>query len=325
MYLLLTYPTKGPQTMTTQLQTRHNEELAPQAGLDVSVLAGQVTESTANMYRRDVDAYTTWAASQNLQPLTSSTFARWRVYLVNTTTYSPRTINRMLSAVRKVVSQGAAQGHIDQQTADRFRATEGVRVAAMKDRQKDNARVAIPPATMRLLVEQPNQDTLTGIRDRAFLLALATSGVRVAELVNLTVAQIEQKEEGYGLNVMGKNREEAHFAPLTMEAYNAIQKWLDARSVSSDFVFISNKGRGDRFTEKPMSSVAAWKLVRKYANQLGLDNVKPHDFRRFVGTQLAQVKGVDTAQKVLGHKNASTTLNHYVLTEAKANVTEGLF
>ena len=74
-----------------------------------------------------------------------------------------------------------------------------------------------------------------------------------------------------------------------------------------------------------MSEVSAWRTVQRYAAQVGLAHIKPHDFRRFVGTQLATRKGVHIAQQVLGHKDPRTTLQNYVLSDMAEDVTEGLY
>ncbi len=52
--------------------------------------------------------------------------------------------------------------------------------------------------------------------------------------------------------------------------------------------------------------------------------MKPHDFRRFVGTQLAK-DDIRKAQKALGHKDIRTTAKHYVLDEIEAGLTDDLF
>ena len=62
----------------------------------------------------------------------------------------------------------------------------------------------------------------------------------------------------------------------------------------------------------------------KYALQCGLPAVKPHDFRRFVGTQLAK-RDLRQAQRALGHKRLETTVQHYVLDELQPGLTEGLY
>lgn len=313
--------------MTNALTAAQPTALTPAAEVTglVGLLAGTVTESTAAMYRRDAAAFSRWAWAQGLSPLHPGTLAQWRTHLVTATNYSPNTINRMLSAVKRLVREGAAQGRVPQAVAVAFANVSGVKVRAMRKRTRKNARTRISAQAMRSIVEQPDANTLTGLRDRAFLLVLATSGIRVNEAVTLTVEQLEEREDGFGVMVWGKNREEAHFAPLTVEAWRAVQAWLKARPVESDYIFLGSQGRGNRFHARPLSPVGAWSIVKRHAKAGGLDGVKPHDFRRFVGTQLAQRNGVDVAQKVLGHKDARTTLNHYVLSEVRANVTEGIF
>jgi len=111
---------------------------------------------------------------------------------------------------------------------------------------------------------------------------------------------------------------------LSREAYEYIQLWLNARPVSSEYIFTAFDGRGERATERPLSSVAIWKIVRKYSVSAGLDDVKPHDFRRFVGTQLAR-KDIRLAQKALGHKRLETTARHYILDELEAGLTDNLY
>ena len=291
----------------------------------VGLLSGTVTASTAAVYKNDARAYVSWAQSRGLDPLTAAAFAAWRSHLVAKTDYSPRTINRMLAAVRKLIREAANQGLVPLEVDAAFSRIGGVKVSAMVSRTRKNARVRISPQQMRAIVETPDPSTLKGKRDRAFLLALATSGLRVSEAVGLRLEDLEERADGYGVTVLGKNRAERHFAPLAREAWNAIQEWLAARPVESEFVFTSAQGRGGRWTDKPMSKVAAWKMVKAHAAAAGVENIKPHDFRRFVGTQLVERAGVATAQAVLGHKNAATTLDNYVLADVRANVTEALF
>ncbi len=60
--------------------------------------------------------------------------------------------------------------------------------------------------------------------------------------------------------------------------------------------------------------VARRHRFRTLAGQVELSHIKPHDFRRFVGTQLAK-HDIRKAQKALGHKRIDTTARHYVLDE----------
>ncbi len=74
----------------------------------------------------------------------------------------------------------------------------------------------------------------------------------------------------------------------------------------------------------PVSTVNVWCTVQDYADQAGLSHIKPHDVRRFVGTQLAK-RDIRKVQKALGHKRIDTTAQHYVLDELEEGLTDGLY
>jgi integrase/recombinase XerD len=305
-----------PITVTAQ------EPLVPPL-FDASILAGQLAPSSIAMYTRDFAAYAGFAGERN-QVLHPATLARWRAYLAQETTKSPNTINRMLSAVKRIMREAAAQGYINHELASAFEQVNGVKTAALKDRIKQNARVRIEPTEMRTVCDLPELERLIGLRDTALLATLASSGLRVSELVSLTHSQIRQKGKSYVAIVRGKNDVESREAPLSREAFRHIQTWLQARPVDSEYIFTAFDGRGARLSARPISPTATWSVVKKYAQEAGLDDVKPHDFRRFVGTQLARTN-IRNAQKALGHKRLETTARHYVLDELEAGLTDDLY
>lgn len=290
---------------------------------DASILAGQLAPSSIAMYTRDFAAYIDFAGEPSAVT-DSATLARWRAHLAQVTEKSPNTINRMLSAVKRIMREAAAQGYVSHEAASSFEQISGVKVAALKDRIKGNARVKIEPAEMRTVCELPELERLIGLRDTALLATLASSGLRVSEMVSLTQAQIRPKGKSYVVVVRGKNDVEPREAPLSREAYGHIQTWVEARPVASDYIFTAFNGRGARLSARPISPTATWNIVRKYADAAGLDDVKPHDFRRFVGTQLARTN-IRNAQKALGHKRLETTARHYVLDELEAGLTDDLY
>lgn len=287
------------------------------------ILTGQLAPSSIAMYQRDFAAYLVFASSLH-ESLKAPTLARWRTTLAQNTTMSPNTINRMLSAVKRIMREAAAQGYVSHEVAAAFDQVAGVKVAAMKDRIKTNARVRIEPTEMRTVCDMPPTEALIGLRDTALLATLASSGLRVSELVDLTSAQIKRKKGGYILLVRGKNDVEFRDAHLSKEAYEYIQRWLAARPINSSYIFTAFDGRGERLTDRPLSTEAIWLIVRKYSQAVGLDDIKPHDFRRFVGTELAR-KDIRKAQKALGHKRIETTARHYVLDELEVGLTDNLY
>jgi integrase len=166
------------------------------------LLAGQLAASTVAMSTGDCAAYITFAGYDRTVVLRAATLRRWRTHLVAHTALSPHTMNRMLAAVKRVVQEGARQGLVDRLVAAAFAQVEGVSVAALRHRLKPQARVRLTPALMRQLCAALPAGTLLGLRDRALLLTLATSGCRIAEVVALTLAQVTQRGGGYFLEVV---------------------------------------------------------------------------------------------------------------------------
>ena len=278
------------------------------------------------MYERDMRAYLAFAGSSEAA-LKAETLARFRTHCAQETVLSPNTINRMLSAVKRIMTEAAAQGYVSTEVAASFRLVAGVKQAALKNRVKANARVRIEPDEMRTMCELPNREHNIGVRDAALLAALASGALRVSELVGMKAKDIRRKGNSYVVMVLGKNDIVEREAPLSREAVAKIREWLDIRAdegVTCDHVFTAFDGRGDHPTGRALSTTAIWQIVRKYAGTAGLEHVKPHDFRRFVGTQLARTD-IRQAQKALGHKRLETTARHYVLDELEPGLTDNLY
>ena len=297
--------------------------LTPALWPEPAILAGHLAPSSLGKYQQAQRAYLAFCTTP-AQALHATSLARWRTHLAQHTTLSPHTINRLLAAVKRLVKEAAAQGYVDVVTAAAFASVAGVKPQALKDRLKTTTRTRLTPGQMRLLCDAPDPQTLRGRRDRALLATLASSGCRVSEVVTLTAAQIASRTGRFVLQVLGKNQTTPREAPLSQEAYMLIEAWLARRPVDSDAIFTSFAGRGPRATTQPMSPTAVWQAVQQYAAAVGLRHVKPHDFRRFVGTELAK-RDIRQAQKALGHTRIETTAKHYVLDELEVGLTDGLY
>lgn len=294
-------------------------------GFDTAILAGSIATSSMAVYERDFLAYLAYAGNRE-NALDASTLARWRTSLVTTTRMSPNTINRMLSAVKRLIEAAAEQRYVDGETALAFKRVRGVKVGSLKDRVRIRNRIKIEVDVMRMLIDSIDRSTLVGLRNAALFLTLASSGLRIHELSQLKEEQIVQRGDGYLLHMYaeeGKNQDEDREANISVEAVVAIRVWLTARTIQSPYIFTSFAGRGNsRPLTKPISSQGAWLVVKDLAEPL-IPGVKPHDFRRFVGTQLAK-KDIRAAQKALGHKRIETTVK-YDLNEIEVGITDRLF
>lgn len=297
--------------------------------LPEDVFPGKVSKSSLKMYTRDFEAYATYALQEGLALGDPTTLARWSVYLANETAMSPRTINRMLSAVKSLMINAAEMGYITHDVADAFKHVRGVKVVALKDRTRAHARTRIEKHDMRGIIDSIDTTTLVGLRNKALYLTLATSGLRISEATSLKKQQIQRRGSRYVLVVMGKNDERPRDTQFSPEAHVAIMDWLNARSVESDYIFTAFGGRskknGDNTRElaTPISPQNAWDVIKEIARAYGIEHVKPHDLRRYVGTALAK-KDLRQAQKSLGHKRISTTVDNYVLDDLELGLTDDI-
>jgi integrase len=288
-----------------------------------TILTGHLAPTSLRKYQQAVAAYRTLCGT-DAQALEATSLARWRTHLAQHTTLSPHTMNRQLAAVKRLVKEAAAQGDLAVATAAAFASVSGVTPQALTHRLSTTARTRITPGDMRRLCEAPDAHTLRGLRDRALLATLASSGCRVSEVVALTTPQIVARRGRFVVQVRGKHQTAPREAPLSQEAYMLIEAWLARRPVASAAVCTSFAGRGGRPSATPISTAAVWQAVQRYAAAVGLPPVTPHDFRRFVGTQLAK-RNVRQAQKALGHAHIATTAKHYILDELELGLTDGLY
>lgn len=307
---------------------------------DTSILAGVKSPTTIAQYRMHFSAYCGFAGDWQtaMQP---TTLARWRQALYadgfvgedgSPHVYSVNSINQRLAAVRGVMAEAAQQGYVSHELAEAFRHVKGLKAAANRDRRSAHARTRISRDEMRAILDAPNTATAVGQMHRALLLTLATAGLRISEAVTLRLSQLEwgaddEGRQGWMAHVAGKGQAEAKPRALGMAAKAAIDSWLATRralGIEADYIFTGFRGRGDRDpSAKPITRQSAWAMVQRYAAAVGLDHIKPHDFRRYVGTQLAK-RDIRLAQNQLGHKRIETTAQNYVLDGVRLGVTDDL-
>ena len=155
------------------------------------------------------------------------------------------------------------------------------------------------------LLATPNIDVALGLRDKAMLEMLYASGLRVSELVTLSMHQFSQ--DAGVVRVIGKGGKE-RLVPLGEEALLWIERYLtDARpnillGRRADALFVTSRAG-------PMTRQAFWHLIRRYANQAGIrKGISPHTLRHAFATHLLN-HGADlrVVQMLLGHADISTT------------------
>ena len=99
-------------------------------------IAHSLCESTLKMYKHDCASYLRYAEQQGLPPLEPATLAAYRDHQIFNTTKSPLTINRELSAVRRIMAEAFARQLIDSNAAYAFEHMGGACVTRLKDRMR---------------------------------------------------------------------------------------------------------------------------------------------------------------------------------------------
>ena len=154
------------------------------------------------------------------------------------------------------------------------------------------------------LLNAPDLSTPSGLRDKAMLETMYSSGLRVSELLALERGQVNLSKGV--ITVFGKGAKERR-VPIADYAIEYIQQYIKevrnkSEFKSSKYLFLSKKG-------EPLSRVYFFKQVKKYSLQAGIEtNVSPHTLRHSFATHLlnhgAQLRIV---QSMLGHTNIATT------------------
>lgn len=152
-------------------------------------------------------------------------------------------------------------------------------------------------------ITSPQDKDISGLRDRAILETLYSAGIRVSELVNLNLSDIDFIS-GI-LKVFGKGRVE-RLTPVGDKALSAIRKYIGERfepsREKSSPVFLNKFGR--RITDRSIR-----RIVDKYIKVAAIrQKISPHSLRHSFATHLLN-GGADlrSVQELLGHKNLSTT------------------
>jgi integrase/recombinase XerD len=158
------------------------------------------------------------------------------------------------------------------------------------------------------LLQQPDAKTATGMRDRAMLEVLYSTGLRVSELVSLGVSDLDNKVGC--VRCTGKGDKE-RIVPVGRRALGVVDKYLrearpelvrNARAAASPALFVNRRGSA-------LSRVGVWKILSAYGRRAGLRvALTPHMLRHSFATHLLE-RGADlrSVQLMLGHADISTT------------------
>ncbi len=175
------------------------------------------------------------------------------------------------------------------------------------------------------LMRQPDINKPSGLRDRAILETLFSTGMRVSELVSLNInqfnfdlaAELIKSKKSYELNIIGKGGRQriVFFSP---RALWWLQKYIATRQDNDKALFINYRSPAPNSSRR-LTVRSVDRILAKYVAQAGLPiAATPHSLRHSFATDLlSQGAGLREVQELLGHKNISTTQIYTHITNKK--------
>jgi len=255
-----------------------------------------LSANTLEAYRRDLEGLSRWLAPRGTALMTASRTDLLE-YLAGCVGKGarPRTTARLLSSLRRFY------GYLVRE--ERIKTDPTVLIDSPKIGRP--LPKSLSEEQVEKLLQSPDVATHYGLRDRAMLETLYATGLRVSELVGLTLSQVSLTQGV--VRVIGKGDKE-RLVPLGEEAISWISRYLAegrprlVRSRSTDALFATARGG-------PMTRQAFWHNLKVHTRTAGIQTaLSPHTLRHAFATHLLN-HGADlrVVQMLLGHADLSTT------------------
>jgi integrase/recombinase XerD len=264
---------------------------------DFLALEQGASVETSKAYKLDIARFVTYASVKGAKSPADigARTLREYVYHLKDLGLSPASIRRNVSAVRTYFKFLLGEGHVVRDPSERLETPRKWRT--LPD--------VLGVEEIEQLLTAPSLDEPFAFRDRAMLELAYGAGLRVSEWISLMVRDVMLQD--HLVRVFGKGARE-RLVPIGRRAIGAIAIYLRELRPKLE----KGEGKGVLFLNargQPMSRMGAWKILRKYVDQVGITKaVTPHTLRHSFATHLLE-GGADlrAVQEMLGHVDISTT------------------
>ena len=262
--------------------------------IDALWLESGLSKNTLSAYRSDLSGFAKFIDDKGLVDVYQSDVQKYLAFLLAQGTKSSSSA-RVLSTLRRFYRYQIRENNIATDPCAQVRSPKQGRPLpkAMSESQVDD------------LLSAPDVKTSLGLRDRAMLETLYATGLRVSELVELTMLEVNATVGV--VRIVGKGNKE-RLVPLGEQAVEWLDRYMQEarpnllKEKKSDALFVTARGGG-------MSRQAFWYLIKKHALVAGINqDLSPHTLRHAFATHLIN-HGADlrSVQMLLGHSDLSTT------------------
>jgi integrase len=263
------------------------------------VLDSLTSEHSRRAYGTALHDFFSWYESSGQTILNKSAVQQYRRELEQRGR-STSTINLRLSAVRKLAAEAADNGLLDSEMAagiSRVRGKRGQRVRTGNWLTLDQA---------ERLLERPDANTNKGKRDRVVIALLLGCGLRRAELAQVTLEQIQQREGRWVLVDLKGKGGRVRAVPMPSWAKPLVDLWVQAAGIASGRV-LRQVNKSDRVGGVSLSTQSVFRIVQGYGIDLKV-RIAPHDLRRTFAHLAHRGRApIEQVQLSLGHASLTTT------------------
>ena len=255
----------------------------------------KVSLNTLQSYKRDLKQFEKYIEdnSENYNEITDENIKEYITYMQEIGK-KPSTISRGLASIRSFYQYEAKNKRVEEDP------TEGIQSPKIEKRVPN----VLTSKEVALLLEQPKNIDLKGIRDKAMLEFAYATGMRVTEIISLNIEDVNL-EQGYATCRNGKKERTVPIGNMSLKAlkeYVQNARGIMIKDEDEKALFVNVNGQ--RLTRQGF-----WKIIKYYKEQAHIEkDITPHVLRHSFATHLLQ-NGADlkSIQTMLGHSDILST------------------
>lgn len=265
----------------------------------------QASLNTIRAYKNDLRKLESYLSRQGIQTASKITETSLNSYVLSLERdgMSPASVSRNIASMKAFILFLLKNGSINGDPSERIKAPKVVKKPPqILDEKKIMA-----------LLKQPDLTTSKGIRDKAMLELLYATGIKVSELINVKLSDINLS----GRHLTCGDKQERSI-PFGSAAKNAIKAYLGIRESafnkrSNNYLFLNSQG-------EQLSRQGCWKIIKEYAIKIGLNDINPNMIRHsFAAHMIDNGADIGVVQKFLGYTDLYMTHNYQNIHEVYMN------